>query len=279
MYSHYLKSSWIEQSRSVRRRLSRNIWLTLLQFPSSFHIRSSFDILHIHLLSISYSFLRHKIMRKVVYIMRQPELLLKSLRGIYEIVTSRRIWTDLLWWFLLKVYYWTRSTFFTFRLRYQVGATTHANTLYNTLPYNSDVSRHQSCCVEHFKYPVVPYFKEWRFPHKNLPPSWNHGSFTSATRPSDFEQGNASTAVLLRDVSCRLSDHQVGCEEAHLCPRSEARWFLMGCNLTEKITQSPSLAPLIIPPMLCFCGKTCILHLINVNSFLSLKLQAMRLWF
>ena len=84
----------------------------------------------------------------------------------------------------------------------------------------------KATCLEHFKYPVVPCFKEWRFPHKNLPPLWNHGSFTSETRPKDFKQGNASTAVLLRDVSCRVSDHQVGCEKAHLCPRSEARWFL-----------------------------------------------------
>lgn len=77
-----------------------------------------------------------------------------------------------------------------------------------------------------FKYPVFPCFREWRFPHQSLPPSWHGGSFSSAICPSDSEPGNVSKAVALRDVSCRVSDHREGCEKAHLCPRSEATWFL-----------------------------------------------------
>ena len=46
------------------------------------------------------------------------------------------------------------------------------------------------------------------------------------TLPSkSSERSNLSVAINLRDGSCRMSDHEEGCEIAHLCPRSEDCWF------------------------------------------------------
>jgi hypothetical protein len=38
-------------------------------------------------------------------------------------------------------------------------------------------------------------------------------------------RSNTSAALTLRDHTCRMSDHQEGCEMAHICPRSEDQWF------------------------------------------------------
>ncbi|KAJ9654530.1 hypothetical protein H2201_008988 [Coniosporium apollinis] len=78
---------------------------------------------------------------------------------------------------------------------------------------------------ETYRYPVVPCFSEWRFPHDNLPPSWAKDTHDSQTPTSSFETSNLSVALKVRDGSCRMSAHEEGCQIAHLCPRSEDRWF------------------------------------------------------
>ncbi|KAF2194705.1 hypothetical protein K469DRAFT_725931 [Zopfia rhizophila CBS 207.26] len=76
------------------------------------------------------------------------------------------------------------------------------------------------------KYPVVPLFAHWRFPHDNLPESWT--SCEPYKLPLDRQlprQSSLAEATLARDVSCRVTNHVEGTEHAHLVPRSEERWF------------------------------------------------------
>ena len=76
------------------------------------------------------------------------------------------------------------------------------------------------------KYPVIPSFAHWRFPHDNLPASWT--SCKPPQLPLDRQlprQSGLAEATLARDVSCRITNHIEGTEHAHLIPRSEERWF------------------------------------------------------
>lgn len=78
---------------------------------------------------------------------------------------------------------------------------------------------------EFFRYPVVPCFREWKFPHNDLPSSWINKSRVTSNSSNRLYRSNLSVAVNLRDVTCRMSDHEEVTEMAHLCPRSEDRWF------------------------------------------------------
>ncbi|MCJ1422838.1 hypothetical protein MMC29_000718 [Sticta canariensis] len=79
--------------------------------------------------------------------------------------------------------------------------------------------------LEFFQYPIVPCFREWQFPHGNLPSSWINESRVTSNPSNSYCGSNLSVAVNLRDITCRMSDHQEATEMAHLCPRSEDRWF------------------------------------------------------
>ncbi|KAK0664040.1 hypothetical protein DIS24_g456 [Lasiodiplodia hormozganensis] len=76
-----------------------------------------------------------------------------------------------------------------------------------------------------YKYPVVPNFTEWRFPHSELPSAWaacytpleDTASITAAT--------DSSTKVHVRDASCRMSAHAHLCEPAYLLPVRNDSWF------------------------------------------------------
>lgn len=71
-----------------------------------------------------------------------------------------------------------------------------------------------------YTYPIVPCFREWRFPHASLPTLWNKLS-TEDTNPVR----STSDAVIIRDGSCRMTEHVEECDIAHLCPKSEGDWF------------------------------------------------------
>ncbi|KAL8366382.1 hypothetical protein RB595_004923 [Gaeumannomyces hyphopodioides] len=71
------------------------------------------------------------------------------------------------------------------------------------------------------KYPVVPSFDHWRFPH-TLPSPWN------SLRIAQFAGvANVSPAdvVRIRDVTCRISGHENSREAAHLIPIADGYWF------------------------------------------------------
>ncbi|KAI9767691.1 MAG: hypothetical protein M1840_005563 [Geoglossum simile] len=82
-----------------------------------------------------------------------------------------------------------------------------------------------------YKYPVCPTFQHWVFPHNNLPPSWLQSApppqpYSSLPFPVPQALSSLGSAVLLRDGSCRMSNHRDGVQRAHLCPREENSWFL-----------------------------------------------------
>lgn len=70
------------------------------------------------------------------------------------------------------------------------------------------------------RYPVVPSFSHFRFPHHGLPPSW---SGLAIPRPS--VQLSRLATVAERDVFCRVTNYTSGTERAHLVPRAEDAWF------------------------------------------------------
>ena len=108
-----------------------------------------------------------------------------------------------------------------------------------------------------YKYPVVPSFQHWRFPHDNPPPGWTFVPDFSDIIPPLFpvpSLSSVSQAVRDRDVGCRLSGYQDGIERAHLCPRSELEWFtkqemdryntnqsLSGANLVDDMANALAL--------------------------------------
>jgi hypothetical protein len=73
-------------------------------------------------------------------------------------------------------------------------------------------------------YPVVPSFREWKFPHNRLPEPWkDRVQTTPSTRL--YPASSLYPALLARDASCRISAHEEGTQAAHICPRSEEDWF------------------------------------------------------
>ncbi|PQK17510.1 hypothetical protein BB8028_0008g00210 [Beauveria bassiana] len=62
-----------------------------------------------------------------------------------------------------------------------------------------------------YRYPVVPSFRDWRFPHGQLPDTW----------PSP--KASPSTDTVRR---CALTNHGFGLTNAHIVPREEAEWFM-----------------------------------------------------
>ncbi len=74
------------------------------------------------------------------------------------------------------------------------------------------------------KYPVIPSFHHWRFPHGNLPPPWRHLQLSEFVPPNPTLKGPA--AAMRRDITCRLSGYMDGVEKAHLVPEAEMLWFV-----------------------------------------------------
>ena len=74
-------------------------------------------------------------------------------------------------------------------------------------------------------YPITPNFREWRFPHDDLPPNWHP--------PPDVPRQNrlkprsdTSFSAGLRDAQqCRVSGRTEQCCTAHIIPVEENEWF------------------------------------------------------
>ncbi|KAF2137709.1 uncharacterized protein K452DRAFT_235297, partial [Aplosporella prunicola CBS 121167] len=80
--------------------------------------------------------------------------------------------------------------------------------------------------TEPYKYPVVPSFSHWRFPHKALPDSWAQAMKThEPARQSSTDHSEMSRARIARGSSCLISLHEDESESASLCPPSEMDWF------------------------------------------------------
>jgi hypothetical protein len=91
-------------------------------------------------------------------------------------------------------------------------------------------------------YPIVPTFREWPFPHNNLPPSW--ADIIQPPLPTSgrsYTPSNFSTAIIAQNITCRMSNFEEGTEAAHLCPRSELEWSRY--NRMSIYNTSPGLPP------------------------------------
>ncbi|KAH6617065.1 hypothetical protein F5144DRAFT_381999 [Chaetomium tenue] len=88
-----------------------------------------------------------------------------------------------------------------------------------------------------FKYPVIPSFDHWRFPHGHLPPPWNNLSVDlDAAHHSVPLKGKV--AALVRDGACRISGYGDAVEAAHLVPLTNGHWF--SSNNMARYCRSPT---------------------------------------
>lgn len=91
-------------------------------------------------------------------------------------------------------------------------------------------------------YPIISTFREWPFPHDDLPPFWADSiQPPSSTSGRSYAPSNFSAAIITQNISCRMSDFEEGTEAAHLCPRSELEWSRQ--NRMSMYNTSPSLPP------------------------------------
>ena len=84
-----------------------------------------------------------------------------------------------------------------------------------------------------FRYPLYGSFREWRFPHDDIPPAWSDIPQGHTTAASGYEYtfsdstsvSSVAGAVINRDRGCVVTGYGDGLESAHLCPKSETKWF------------------------------------------------------
>ncbi|KAL9616338.1 MAG: hypothetical protein Q9160_008781 [Pyrenula sp. 1 TL-2023] len=79
------------------------------------------------------------------------------------------------------------------------------------------------------KYPVVPSFDHWRFPHDAIPELWAELRTTLCSNnilELDPLSLQWNTRVISRDRTCRITGYQEGLNAAHLVPRDKAIWFM-----------------------------------------------------
>ncbi|KAM3468044.1 hypothetical protein MY5147_008327 [Beauveria neobassiana] len=86
---------------------------------------------------------------------------------------------------------------------------------------------------------VIVKSNQIRFSHAKLPPSWLASTLSIPDKDDLPRAATFDSAVLARDVSCRLTASTLGTEAAHLIPRSESAWFLS--NEMAQFSMRPSL--------------------------------------
>jgi hypothetical protein len=76
-------------------------------------------------------------------------------------------------------------------------------------------------------YPIVPNFRQWTYPHDRFPPHWQQlAPDTNPTSSSvTLAPSNLTTALLIRDGSCRISGCREQLQVAHVVPQSELDWW------------------------------------------------------
>ncbi|KAL1640195.1 hypothetical protein SLS58_007146 [Diplodia intermedia] len=73
-------------------------------------------------------------------------------------------------------------------------------------------------------YPVVPRFRDWIFPHDNLPPIWSSFA-TEGTYGS--RRSSPGTATVIARRECHLSAAADELDLVRLVPNSESEWFFL----------------------------------------------------
>lgn len=78
--------------------------------------------------------------------------------------------------------------------------------------------------AEPYRWPFVPSFLDWKYPHNNLPGPW-HDLATQAQYVLQPHQSDLTMGVHLRDTVCKVSGFTTSTDVAHLVPLSERTWF------------------------------------------------------
>ncbi|UZP42996.1 hypothetical protein NXS19_010812 [Fusarium pseudograminearum] len=73
-----------------------------------------------------------------------------------------------------------------------------------------------------YKYPLVPSFHHWRFPHGELPDLW---ADIDVLPDAESQTNRRDEAVFSRDATCRITACKGAREVAHLVPAGELYWF------------------------------------------------------
>ncbi|KAI3317243.1 hypothetical protein HD806DRAFT_515595 [Xylariaceae sp. AK1471] len=78
------------------------------------------------------------------------------------------------------------------------------------------------------KYPIVPSFEHWPFPHNALPKLWEGLSSSLAFSPNpgtSLFDGDPRSVARMRDGGCRITGFRAAPEAAHLVPVEAQGWF------------------------------------------------------
>ncbi|KAK7212525.1 hypothetical protein V2G26_019703 [Clonostachys chloroleuca] len=76
-----------------------------------------------------------------------------------------------------------------------------------------------------YKYPVVPSFDNWRFPHKNLPKPWAEISISGL--PPNFDRLGGAVGAIERDLGGQKVTDRNKLEVARLIPEKHEKWFFL----------------------------------------------------
>ncbi|KAI0199081.1 hypothetical protein F4808DRAFT_219605 [Astrocystis sublimbata] len=78
---------------------------------------------------------------------------------------------------------------------------------------SSPTTTSTSCTDEYYKYPIVPTFSDWRFPHDKLPEEWQQAR-------------QLSTYSSATPKRCFITDLRIGLEQGHVIPSAQKWWFV-----------------------------------------------------
>lgn len=102
---------------------------------------------------------------------------------------------------------------------------------------NHHPSSDQDPQLRPYKWPFVPSFLDWQFPH-NLPEQWKRCA-TVQVDSANTAQSDQAGAVQQRDIVCRVSRHSTSTEAAHLIPLHEMAWY--NANSMSKYNNNTTL--------------------------------------
>ncbi|KAI1114914.1 hypothetical protein F5Y14DRAFT_412418 [Nemania sp. NC0429] len=71
-----------------------------------------------------------------------------------------------------------------------------------------------------YKYPIVPSFTDWPFPHGRLPKEWEQPH-----TPPTHQDRDLPTADQVAN-RCFVTDTNIGLEKCHLVPQAQLKWFM-----------------------------------------------------
>lgn len=74
-------------------------------------------------------------------------------------------------------------------------------------------------------YPVVPNFRQWRFPHGNLPAAWSSIVPAPSKGIQTVARSNFSQALQIRNSTCRITGCMEETQVSHLVPVAELAWW------------------------------------------------------